>query len=143
MVGVSAPVPAGVALLPSGRKRTLSEERSSRDDVPVTEPTAFHVVPPSVEYCQFPGPEPTLVPVMATPPTAPGSLSVTCETLLPLTASSEDTSCPVAAVASSVIGAMTGAPAVSTGAKLVPVPAQLRLNVAAVDLSEPPPESCT
>src|ERR671937_953732 len=52
-------------LLPSGTKRTLSEERSSSAELPETVPMLVQVLPLSVEYCQVPVPELMAVAVMA------------------------------------------------------------------------------
>src|SRR5256885_305294 len=54
-----------VAFWPSGTRRNLSVERKSRADVLLTEPTAFQVLPLSVEYCQVP--VPLVNPVTAIP----------------------------------------------------------------------------
>ena len=98
---------AVVPFWPSGTKRSSSVERSRRAESVETAPTAFQVVPPSIEYCQVP----VLLtrPVTAIPFTAPVSTSVT------LPAISVETRSPLLVVWSSVIVVKLLAP-VSTGA---------------------------
>lgn len=84
-------------------------ERSSSAELSLTLPTAVHVDPLSVEYCQVP--VPLVKPVTAIPFTAPVSTSVT------FAAMSDDTRLPPFVVWSSVMFVKFTAP-VRTGASL-------------------------
>ena len=85
-------------------------ERSRSAVVAVGVPTAFQVVPPSIEYCHVPFDG--SVPVIAMPSTAPVSTSVI---ELPTI---DATVCPAFATSSSVIPVSVGDTAVRTGARI-------------------------
>src|SRR5438132_244057 len=120
---------AVVPFSPSGTNRSLSVERSKRAELPATAPTAFHVPPPSSEYCQ--APVPLTRPVTAIPCTAPVSTSLTWP------ASSVETRSPPLAVWSSLIVVKLLAPD-NSGASFTLLTVMFAVAVAVLKAVVPP-----
>ena len=111
----------------------MSLASSSSAVLLLTAPTAVHVVPPSIEYCQLPLVE--VRPVIAIPFTAPASTS------LMLAPMNDETVCPgslTLLVWSSVIAVSVGLIGVNTGASLTLATVRCAVSVAVENAVVPP-----
>ena len=118
------------ALSPSGTNRSRSMSRSNTAEVSLTAPTAFHVVPPSVENSHVPLPRSRSVTAM--PTKAPLSASLIDRPTI------EEIVSPELSLASSVMVEKLGPKGVRTGASLPGATLSVAVSVEVLKALVPP-----